>query len=127
MHASPYDAQLDFRTLRRTPEGSTIEATVGPSHHNPTGILHGGMIAGLADSAMGETFLAGLPEGARGCGIDLHLEFVGAVTEGTLTAEARVVKRGRTLTRIACQITDADGRLVATARSSFLVLAAAPS
>ena len=67
----------------------------------------------LADAAMGWAFAATVPEGTTFTTIELKINYLRAVKEGTLSAEARVVKAGFTLGYIECEITDDQARLVA--------------
>ncbi len=99
-----------------------VEASVDARHHNPTGRLHGGVLSGLADTAMGAAFLSSVPAGASGTNMDLSMRFLHGVVAGRLEARARTIKAGRRVSLMACDVVDADGRLVATAQSQFLTL-----
>ena len=102
-----------------------MEVTVDARHANPVGVLHGGVLAGLADSAMGIT-VSGLMPPAKSCtNTDLQIRFLRGTAlapPASLRATARVVKHGRTVVAMECDITNATGELVARASSTFLVL-----
>jgi len=89
-------------------------------HHNPLGTLHGGIYCDLADAAMGYAYAATLAEGETFTTIELKINFLRAVRKATLTAEARVVKAGRTLGYVECDVKDAAGKLVARAASTCM-------
>lgn len=91
-------------------------------HHNPMGTLHGGVYADLADAAMGWAYGATLAEGESFTTIELKVNFLRAVREATLTAEAKVVKAGSTIGYVECDVKDEQGRLVAKAASTCLKL-----
>lgn len=91
-------------------------------HHNPMGIVHGGILCDLADGAMGVAFAASLEEGESFTTLQLQSQFLRPVREGRLVAEARVVHRGRQVGVVDCGIADADGRPVARVTSTCLVL-----
>lgn len=118
----PYDAHMGFRLVSWSPEGAVVEADVDGRFANPTGVLHGGVLMGLADSAMGLTVTGLLAEGQAGTNTDLQMRFLRPTKDGRLTATARVVRRGRRTLVLECDVADAAGKLVARASSSFLVL-----
>jgi uncharacterized protein (TIGR00369 family) len=91
-------------------------------HHNPMGTLHGGIYCDLADAAMGWAYAATLAQGERCTTVELKINFLRAVREATLTAEAKVIKAGSTLGYVECEIQDEQGRLVAKAASTCLKL-----
>lgn len=120
---SAYDRHMGFRLASWSPAGAVVEVEVRPGAlANPTGVLHGGVLAGLADSAMGLTVTGLLPPGAAATNVDLALRFLRPTTKGRLTATARVVRQGRRTLAMEADVTDAEGRLVARASSTFLVL-----
>lgn len=118
----PYDAHMGFRLVSWSPEGAVVEADADARFGNPTGVLHGGVLMGLADSAMGLTVTGLLGEGQAGTNTDLQMRFLRPTKAGRLTATARVVRRGRRTLVLEADVADADGRLVARASSAFLVL-----
>ncbi len=119
---SPYDHHMAFQLVDASQGRAVYEVQVGPSLANPTGRLHGGVLAGLADSAMGAAFLTTLAPGASGTNLDLHIDFLRPTQQGKLRAHATVIKAGRTISRLTCEVTDEAGQLVARANSSFLML-----
>ncbi len=121
----PYDGHMGFRLASWSPDGAVVECDVGPHLANPTGVLHGGVLMGLADSAMGLTVTGLLGPGEAGTNTDLQMRFLRPTTGGRLTATARVVRRGRRTLVLECDVTDAAGKLVARASSGFMVLDAA--
>lgn len=118
----PYDGHMGFRLVSWSPDGAVVEADVDGRFANPTGVLHGGVLMGLADSAMGLTVTGLVGEGQAATNTDLQMRFLRPTKDGRLTATARVVRRGRRTLTLECDVTDAAGRLVARASSAFLVL-----
>jgi uncharacterized protein (TIGR00369 family) len=101
-----------------------VEMEVGRRHHNPMGVVHGGVFCDLADAAMGVAFAALMEDGETFSTVELSTRYVRPVREGRLVARARVVHRGRTVGHLACEITDGEGRVVAHAASTCLVVEA---
>lgn len=118
-----YDRHMGFRLVSWSPEGAVVEAEADGHFANPAGVLHGGVLAGLADSAMGLTTLGLVEPGESTTNTDLQIRFLRPTTAGTLRATARVLRRGRRTMTMECDVVDAEGRLVAKASSNFLVLA----
>ncbi len=89
---------------------------------NHAGVVHGGFISLLADSAMGRSVATAYPEGERHYSFDLKLNFVspGRIGE-SLRAVAKVLHSGRRTGVAECRVEGEDGRLIATATASFIV------
>jgi uncharacterized protein (TIGR00369 family) len=92
----------------------------------PAAPLHGGVLSALVDMAVGGA-LSTLHEAAAGgvgqATTDLNVTFIGAVREGHVVAEGRILRRGRQVAFGEATLTDADGRLVAVGRATYLILA----
>jgi uncharacterized protein (TIGR00369 family) len=91
-------------------------------HANPMGTLHGGILCDLADAAMGFAYASTLADDETFTTLELKINFLRPVWHTRLTATATVVQRGRTVGLIECDISDAEGRLVARASSTCLTL-----
>ena len=86
------------------------------------GLLHGGVVMALADSAGAVCAFLNLPEGATTSTIESKTNFLGAVTEGTITATAKPLHVGRTTIVVETEIRRADGRLTAKVTQTQAVL-----
>jgi uncharacterized protein (TIGR00369 family) len=93
------------------------------SVYNPIGVVHGGLVCTLLDSVVGCAVHTTLPRGLGYTSIELKVNYLRAVHAGSgpLSAVGTVVKPGRRVAFAEGQVTDATGRLVATASSSLLV------
>ena len=101
---------------------STMELAAGPQHANPMGTLHGGILADLADAALGTAMASSLEDDETFTSLDLTLKFLKPVWQARLCATAVLVKRTRSLGLLECDVTDEDGSLVARAYSTCMVL-----
>jgi uncharacterized protein (TIGR00369 family) len=104
------------------PGRCVFELAVDERHHNPMGTLHGGVYCDLADAAMGWAYAAALAEGEGFTTVELKINLLRAVRQGTLTAEAKVVKAGSRVGYVECEVKDEAGRLAAKAASTCLKL-----
>jgi uncharacterized protein (TIGR00369 family) len=91
-------------------------------HANPMGTVHGGVLCDVSDSAMGMAWASELEEGETFTTLELKINFLKPVWNGKLRAEGRVVKRGKTVGLVECDVRNADGDLVARATSTIMTL-----
>lgn len=118
----PADALVGARLVAVEPGRAVLRYDFDAGHANPPGVLHGGVLTLLADSAMGTAFLSTLDGDASGTNTGMHIDFLRPTTAGSLEAEARVVQQGRTTALLEASLRDGEGRLVARASSRFLRL-----
>jgi uncharacterized protein (TIGR00369 family) len=84
-------------------------------------VVHGGVLATLADTAGGfATFLAA-PKGSRVATIEMKINFLEAVEDGEIKADARILRLGKTTCVVDCEVTDQRGQLVSKALMTFSV------
>ncbi len=83
---------------------------------NPQGSLHGGAMASAMDISMGHLVNRVAGPGAT---IEMKLQFMRPVMEGTVTVEARFTKRGRSLSFMESRLTGVDGKLAALATATW--------
>jgi len=98
-----------------------LEMTAGPSHWSPAERLHGGILFSLLDTALGRAVVSSLEEGRGSTTIESKINFFRPVMEGRLTADARVLNRGRRTAYAEGEIRDDEGRLVARATGTFML------
>jgi uncharacterized protein (TIGR00369 family) len=101
---------------------ATVVLAAGPQHANPMGTLHGGILCDVADAAMGMAFASTLAPKESFTTVELKINFFRPVWQTRLKAEGTVVHRGRTIGYTECTITDGEGRLVARAVSTCMIL-----
>ncbi len=117
----PLGDLLGIVTERRGAGSSRLRLVVDPAWHNPNGVLHGGVIYTLIDYSMGGAIQPNLPEGEHCATIEVKVNYLSAVREGTLWAETTVVKQGRNIAFTETKVWDHNARLVATASGSMFV------
>ena len=98
----------------------TLQA--GPQHANPMGTMHGGVLCDLADAAMGMAFASTLAPDESFTTMTLNINYFRPVWRSLLRAEAKVTNRGKNVGYVECEVTDQDGKRVARANSTCLVL-----
>jgi uncharacterized protein (TIGR00369 family) len=112
--------QMGFTVAEAEPGRVVLKMVVKPHHKQIHGVVHGGVLAALADTAGGmSTHTTGLNT-PRSATIEMKINYLEAVDKGVVTAEARVIRRGRHIAVIDCDIRD-ESRLVAKALMTFFV------
>ncbi len=121
--APPILSTVGFE-LDEVAEGRVVFALEpGEHHYNPIGSVHGGVYATVLDSATGCAVHSVLPAGVGYTSLDLNVKFLRGMTTSTgrVSCEGRVVQRGRRTALAEASLTDAQGRLLATATSTCLL------
>ncbi|MFF8993933.1 PaaI family thioesterase [Streptomyces sp. NPDC014983] len=95
-----------------------------PDFANPLGTVHGGIAATLLDSAMGCAVHTTLAAGVGYTTLELKVNYIRAArTDGqTLTAEGSVIHAGRRTATAEGKVLDEQGRLVAHATTTCIIL-----
>jgi uncharacterized protein (TIGR00369 family) len=121
----PPIAELIGFDLVEVEEGRAVFA-LDPAqrHYNPLGTVHGGIAATLLDSAMGCAVHTTVPEDAGYTTLELKVNYVRPITESTggIVATGSVLHRGRTVATAEGRLEDEDGRLLAHATCTCLIM-----
>ena len=117
------DLTLGMVCLDKTVPGVTVwRMDAHEKFSNPAGIMQGGFVAALADSAMGASAVTYL-EGRRAfvANAELKVSFLKPVRIGSqLTCTARVISGGRRLSFVEAEVVDDEDRLVLKASSTYV-------
>lgn len=117
----PFADLLGIRRTAMQDGRARFEMTVGPQHLNPHRVVHGGALYSLVDYAMGGALTSRLAPGERCATLEIKINYLAAVSEGRVGAEAWVVARTARVAVLEARVqADAD-RLVALATGSFYI------
>jgi uncharacterized protein (TIGR00369 family) len=118
----PLGTTLGIRTFGGPEE---IEATLSwaPELCTAGGVLHGGVLMALADSAGAVCAFLNLPAGGRTVTIESKTNFFGAVREGELRARSRPLHRGRTTIVVETDLFDSSEHHIGRTTQTQAVLA----
>lgn len=86
------------------------------------GVVHGGAIASLIDSASAFAILTLLEEGESTTTVDLTIHYLRPLTEGRMEARARVLRAGRRIIIVSVDVLGEGQKLAATALTTYLRL-----
>src|ERR1700691_223253 len=98
-----------------------LRMRVARKHLQVHGVVHGGVLAALADTAGGPAAYMTGSRRTRVATIEMKINYLEAVEGGSVTAEAIVVRIGRHVAVVDCDITDDARRLVGKALMTFFV------
>ena len=84
------------------------------------GVVHGGAIAALLDTAAAFAVISVLPVAERATTIDLTVNYLRPLRSGRARATAKVVKAGRRVIAVSAELTDDAGNVAATALTTYI-------
>ena len=119
----PFTVVLGMTVLEAGPERVVVRGEWTSERCTSAGVLHGGYVMSLVDSAGAMCAFYNLPEGAAGTStIESKTNFFRAVRAGSVTVTAAPVHAGRTTIVIQTDATDDDGKLVSRSIQTQAVL-----
>lgn len=121
-NSAPFPSHLPFTLERLAFDSCHVRVAIQPCHMQPYGIVHGGVIATLVDTATFWAAFARLPADAGMVNVDLKLNYLKALSEGVLQAEGRCIRAGRSLSYAEAWIHSGEGDLIAHGTSSLMSL-----
>jgi uncharacterized protein (TIGR00369 family) len=121
MRRFPLGEFLGFE-YRFTPDSCEIDFQPRPEHQNPRGTLHGGVLCDLTDAAMGLTWMRRVGEEQPFTTLELKINFLKPVWASPLRAVPHILKAGRTVGLLSCDVFDEKGSLVAYATCTVIML-----
>ena len=99
------------------------QLTVSKRHLNPNGVVHGGALFTLVDTAMGASLMRRLEEGEICATLQISMNFLRPVVGGAVECEARVVNKGRRFANVRGELY-VQKKLVGTADGNFAIMRA---
>ena len=120
----PIGRTLDFALVDVEEGRAVFEGNPDGSVYNPIGSVHGGYAATLLDSACGVAVHSKLAPGQTYTTLELKVSYLRGMTvdTGPVRAEGIVLSMGRRVAFAEAKLTDAAGKLLATATSTLLVI-----
>ncbi len=116
----PYARLLGIEFVSAERGGATFALEVREELTRMGGLLHGGAIASLLDTAAAFAVHTVLEPEKHTVTIDLTIHFLRPITSGRVEARARVLREGRRVCIIVAEATDPTGVLTATMTTTYL-------
>jgi uncharacterized protein (TIGR00369 family) len=102
---------------------ATIHLEVRDELKQNQGVVHGGAVASIIDTASAFAVATRLDPGERVTTTDLTIHYLRPITEGELIASARIVRAGRRLFVVSVDVCNDKQALLATAVTGYIKLA----
>ena len=125
--ASPFHTWAGMDVVEASAGEVTVAMDVLDLHVNLQGLVHGGMLAILADTACGLSIRSAMEPGRLHVTTDLDIHYLAPAKPGRLFGRGKAIRVGRTLAFAEASIEDGVGRLLARAQSRFSVSGREPA
>jgi uncharacterized protein (TIGR00369 family) len=120
----PIGDTLDFNLVEVEEGRAVFEGIPGKQVYNPLGSVHGGYAATLLDSACGCAVHSCLKAGQAYTTLELKIAYHRAmnVDTGAVRAEGKVITIGKRVAFAEARLTDAEGKIYASATSTLILM-----
>ncbi len=110
--------ELDDVSIGTATLGLDVREQLTQNH----GIVHGGAIASLIDTATAFAIISLLAPREKVTTVDLSISYLRPLSEGRVKVIAKVLRAGRRLFVVSAEVFDKDGKLATTALSTYMKL-----
>jgi uncharacterized protein (TIGR00369 family) len=118
----PFNRLLGIQIHREHKDGVTISCDIRPELLNASGVVHGGVTASIADSAVGIATVRHY-KGRPVATVELKINYFRPIPpKGVVYARARLLRTGSTLSIGQVEIRDAKRNLAAVAIATYILL-----
>ena len=118
-NSSPYYRLLGMKTTEITEGESWIQMHFREDLTHPYGIVHGGAIASLADSAVAMALIGLVKPKDRITTIEFKINFFVPVSKGELKAHAKIIHKGSKTAVGDVDVINGQGKLVAKVIATY--------
>ena len=123
VNSSPFPRHMPFQLASIGLDRAVIELESQDCHMQPFGLMHGGVLATLIDTATFWAVFMRLPQDYGLVNVDLKLNYLAPVSSNhLLTADGRCIKAGRTVCYAEASVAQPDGTLLAHGTSTLMAL-----
>jgi uncharacterized protein (TIGR00369 family) len=122
VNTSPFPAHMAMRLLSIELDEAVMELETANCHLQAYGIVHGGVLATLIDTATFWSVYLRIPEDAGLVNIDLKLNYLKPVEDGLLIAQGRAIRSGNTICYAEASVLNASLDIVAHGTSTLMIM-----
>jgi uncharacterized protein (TIGR00369 family) len=119
MKESKATASLGFEVEGVQQGRAVFRLDVRPKHKQIHGVVHGGIIASLADTTGAIAAYTAVPRGVELATLEMKINFLEPVPGGRIKAEAKVLRAGRNFVVAECEVFNESGSMAAKALLTF--------
>jgi len=118
----PYAKLLGIKIDQIAVGSATLSLKVRKELKQNRGVVHGGAIASLIDSATAFAIISMLQPDESATTVDMTISYLRPVARGRMTASAKVVRAGRRIIAVSAEAYDDQQTIVATSLSTYIKL-----
>lgn len=118
----PFAKLLGIELVAAGQGTATLRMAITDDLRQIHGVMHGGAVASLIDTATAFAIVPMMGPEEKFSTVDLMVNYLRPLKEGSATAQARVLRFGRRLITVAADVLGNDGELSATALSTYAKL-----
>jgi len=122
LRATPLAKLFGFALEAAEPGRAVLKMRVQRRHIQVHGVVHGGILAALADTAGALGIYLMLPRGTRLATIEMNISYLEPVEDGILLAEGRLLRKGSNFAVAECEIRDSGRRLISKALMTYSII-----
>ncbi|MEW6125479.1 MAG: PaaI family thioesterase [Acidobacteriota bacterium] len=99
-----------------------LSLDVNETHRQLAGVMHGGAIATLIDTAVAMAIVGVSEPGDKFTTVEMKVNYLSPIVEGHIVAEARLIRDGRRIVVADCDVFDPQGKLAAKGLLTYIRL-----
>ncbi|MDR3554662.1 MAG: PaaI family thioesterase [Syntrophobacteraceae bacterium] len=122
VNTSPYPEHMSMRVAEIAVDRAVIELKTDRCHLQPFGIVHGGVLATLIDTATFWAVFMRIPEENGMVNIDLKLNYLRPVESGLLIAEGAAIHSGKSISYAEATVYNSSRERIAHGTSTLMTL-----
>ncbi|CAN5672394.1 PaaI family thioesterase [soil metagenome] len=116
----PFAELLGIELEDVAPGTATLGLDIRDELKQNNGMVHGGAIASLVDTATAFAIISLLPPDEKATTVDLTISYLRPLRDGRAHSTARVIRAGRRLIVVSAELLDDAGNLIATALTTYI-------
>jgi uncharacterized protein (TIGR00369 family) len=116
---SKFSALMGFEVEKLFRGSAVVSMKTEDRHRQIHNVMHGGVLAALADTAAAIAAYTAVPRGTEVVTVELKINYLLPVGRGKVRAEGRVLRAGRNFVVVECDITNEEGAMAAKALMTF--------
>ena len=117
----PYWETLGLKLVEAEPGHAVFESEVGQKHMQ-NGVVHGGVLASIADSACAVAAIAKVYPASYATTINLQVSYLKPLIHGRFRAVGRCLRAGKSILFCEAQVFDSENSLICSAVSQLMVI-----
>src|SRR5580658_9600747 len=118
----PFENSLALRVVRKHRDGVTVHCPIREDYMNSQGVLHGGLIASVADEAAWHALIHAYKGDRNATTTELKVNYLRPIVGSKVVARAYVLRAGKLLCLLCVDLFDTEKRLSAVGLVTYMLL-----